>query len=397
MEEPILIKKRAISLILALVLMLSAFPVIPAQAASNEEKIWNYFKKQGFTDASVAGIMGNLEAESGFRPNNLENAAEKKSGYTDAEFTKAVDNGSISRAEFKKSTKFGVYSNGSYGYGLAQWTYPSRKVGLYDFAKSKGVSIANLQMQLDYIMKEIKSSYKSLLSYLAKETDVADACLKFHNVYEGSADTASRLTGRINKAKAIYNKYHKTTTHNCPAADLIDVPAYGNWAHEGIDYCVKQKLMEGTGGKYFRPDDAVTRAQLVTILYRAAGSPTVKSKGTFRDVSSGAWYAAAVEWAASKGIVNGVGDGRFAPDQSITREQIAVILYRYQGEPKVSGNLSSFPDKGKVSSFAANAMIWATKNGFITGISSGGGTILAPQDHATRAQLASIIARFMQA
>ena len=386
-----------ISLILALIFVLSVFPALPTQAASNEETIWNYFKKQGFTDAAVAGIMGNLEAESGFRPNNLENAAEKKSGYTDAEFTKAVDNGSISRSQFIKSTKFGVYSNGTYGYGLAQWTYSTRKAGLYDFAKSKGVSIGNLQMQLDYIMKEIKSSYKSLISYLSKETDVADACLKFHNVYEGSADSASRLSGRIKKAEAIYNKYHKVSTHDCPAASYIDIPAYGNWAHDGIDYCVKQKLMEGTGGKYFRPDDAVTRAQLVTILYRAAGSPTVKFKGTFKDVSSGAWYANAVEWAASKGIVNGIGDGRFAPDQRITREQIAVILYRYEEQPKVSGNLNAFADKGKVSGFAENAMIWATKNGFITGISSSGSTNLAPQTSATRAQLASVIARFMQA
>ena len=386
-----------ISLILVLIFVLSAFPVNSAQAASNEETIWNYFKKQGFTDAAVAGIMGNLEAESGFRPNNLENAAEKKSGYTDAEFTKAVDNGSISRSQFIKSTKFGVYSNGSYGYGLAQWTYSTRKAGLYDFAKSKGVSIANLQMQLDYIMKEIKSSYKSLISYLSKETNVADACLKFHNVYEGSADTASRLSGRIKKAEAIYNKYHKVPTHSCPAASYSDIPAYGNWAHDGIDYCVKQKLMEGTGGKYFRPNDAVTRAQLVTILYRAAGSPTVKFKGTFSDVSSGAWYASAVEWAAGKGIVNGVGDGKFAPDRNITREQIAAILYRYEGEPKTSGNLSSFPDKAKVSSFATDAMIWATQNGFVTGISSGSTTTLAPQNHATRAQIAAIIMRYLEA
>ena len=391
-----MIRKRAISLLLVLILAVSAFPALPVQAVSNEEMIWNYFKLQGFTDAAVAGILGNLEAESGYLPNNLENAAARRSGYTDEQFTKAVDNGTISRDQFIKSTKFGVYSNGSYGYGLAQWTYPTRKAGLYDFAKARGVSIADLQMQLDYIMKEIKSSYKSLLIYLSSATDVSDACLKFHNVYEGSADTASMLSRRIDKAKDIYDKYHRAIDHACPSGGFIDVPVSDHWAHDGIDYCVKNDLMNGIDEMLFQPDGTVSRAQLVTILYRVAGSPETEFKGTFTDVPDGQWYSKAIEWAVADGVVNGIGDGKFGPDRSITREQIATILYRYEKEPAVTGNLDKFPDQGKVSTFAENAMIWATREGHINGISTGSVTTLAPQDNATRAQIAAIIMRYLE-
>ena len=388
-------RKKAISLLLALGIILSVLPVIPVQAASNEEIIWNYFKSQGFSDAATAGIMGNLEAESGYLPNNLENAAANKSGYTDAQFTKEVDAGKISREQFIKSTKFGVYSNGSYGYGLAQWTYPTRKAGLYDFAKSRGVSIADLTMQLDYIMKELSGSYGSLKKYLYTAADVAEACLKFHNVYEGSADTAQMLSGRIARAQAVYNKY-RTPDHDCPSRGFADIPASDNWAHSGIDYCVAKKLMEGTGGTRFQPEDTVSRAQLVTILYRMAGSPETAFKGSFTDVAQGTWYANAIEWAAANAVVNGIGDGKFGPDQNITREQIATILYRFSESPEAAGSLDAFPDKGSVSDFAADALIWATSEKLINGVAANGVTTLAPKSHATRAQIASIIMRYLE-
>ncbi len=183
--------------------------------------------------------------------------------------------------------------------------------------------------------------------------------------------------------------------HICPSAKFTDVPIYGNWAHDGIDYCVKHELMNGTGGDLFNPNGTVSRAQLVTILYRVAGTPETEFKGTFTDVPSGQWYSEAIEWAAANGVVNGIGNGKFGPDLSITREQIATILYRYEKEPAVSGNLNSFPDHGKVNNFAANGLIWATQEGLINGISSNGITTLAPQNNATRAQIASIIMRYL--
>ena len=180
-------------------------------ATSNEDKIWNFFKGKGFSDAGVAGIMGNLQAESGFDPSNLENAANKKSGYSDAQFTSAVDNGSISRSEFISSSKFSLYSYKdstgkyyTYGYGLAQWTFYSRKANLYDYWKRYGGSIGGLSMQLNFMYKEMTPSLKN---YLTNAVNVSDACVRFHNIYEGSADDATRIAGRVSNSKTIYKNH----------------------------------------------------------------------------------------------------------------------------------------------------------------------------------------------
>ena len=111
--------------------------------ATNEEIIWQYLKTQGFSDAGAAGLMGNLYAESGFKPTNLQNTFEKKLGFTDDSYTKAVDNGT-----------YGNFVRDSAGYGLAQWTYWSRKHNLLDYAKSQSKSIGDLEMQLNFLYKE---------------------------------------------------------------------------------------------------------------------------------------------------------------------------------------------------------------------------------------------------
>lgn len=203
--------KKIVTWLLILSVVLSFVPALPGQAATNEEIIWNFFKSQGFTDAGVAGIMGNLQQESAFLPTNLEQAANNKSGYSDARFTEEVDNGTITREEFISSQRFSAYTYTTggityytYGYGLAQWTFYSRKAALYDYAKSRGASIGDLNMQLSFMMKEMSASLKNLLKTTA---DVADACLQFHNIYEGSADTAAMIQRRINYALAIYDKY----------------------------------------------------------------------------------------------------------------------------------------------------------------------------------------------
>ena len=204
--------KKLIAWVCALCILLGCMMIPAGASSSNQDKIWEYFKNQGFSDAGVAGIMGNLEAESSYWPNNLEGLANTKSGFSDAQFTAAVDNGSISRAEFISSDRFGVCKSPigkEYGYGLAQWTYTTRKAALYDYAKSRGVSIGDLNMQLDFMMREMSASLKS---YLRTATDVSDACVRFHNIYEGSADTESMIAGRVAKAKNVYNKY--ASLHN---------------------------------------------------------------------------------------------------------------------------------------------------------------------------------------
>lgn len=178
----------------------------------------------------------------------------------------------------------------------------------------------------------------------------------------------------------------------CPSSSYSDVK--NDWSHKGIDYCVLNGYMNGTSSTVFSPNATVTRAQLVTILYRVVNAPEVTSHGTFIDVSSNLWYSDAVEWAVSNDIVNGVGAGKFNPMGKITREQIAAILYRYFQSPNITGSLEAFPDGDTASPYAKDALIWATQNGLINGIKSGNITTLAPKATATRAQIASIIMRF---
>ena len=168
------------------------------------------------------------------------------------------------------------------------------------------------------------------------------------------------------------------------------------WYEDAVRYVYRNKLMNGIAETVFSPDSSLTRAQLVTILYRVAGKP-VDFRGVFTDVPAGQWYSDAIEWAADNGIVNGVGDGRFNPDGKITREQIATILHRFSYSPKAGGNLYAFPDHAKVSDYAVEAMKWAVEKGLINGVKSGDVTTLSPQANATRAQIAAIIMRFLEA
>ena len=183
--------------------------------------------------------------------------------------------------------------------------------------------------------------------------------------------------------------------HICPGEAFSDLPTLGSWAHAGIDFCVAKGLMQGISDTLFAPSQTLTRAQLVTILYRMAGSPRVESSGSFTDVPEKAWYAKAVTWAADSGIVNGIGQGRFAPGDPITREQIAAILHRFSGKPEAAGSLAAFPDHDAVGSYAAKAMVWAVNRGLITGKGAEGETRLDPKGSATRAEIASIIMRFL--
>ena len=140
----------------------------------------------------------------------------------------------------------------------------------------------------------------------------------------------------------------------------------------------------------------MTRAMLVTVLYRAAGEPTVAGiTNKFTDNKQGQYYYNAVLWASNMGIVNGATATTFDPNGNITREQIAAILYRYAGSPAVTGSLSGYSDQAQVSSFAVKAMQWAVGSGIITGVTSGGKTTLSAKGNATRAQVAVMLHRFL--
>ena len=181
----------------------------------------------------------------------------------------------------------------------------------------------------------------------------------------------------------------------CPSFRFRDVPAPSNWAHEGIDYCVRHGLMSGFDATTFSPDTVSTRAQIVMILYNLSGDTTDYSKYyvPFTDVRPSTWYYNAVAWGYDKDIVAGMSTTTFAPDGLITREQMAVLLYGYTEKyaPAYLGgaaSLNGFPDAASVSNWAYAAMSWAVGNGLISGIASDGADYLARAavPHARRSQ-----------
>ena len=185
---------------------------------------------------------------------------------------------------------------------------------------------------------------------------------------------------------------------DCPSRAFTDVTA-GSWCHEHIDFVVTNGLFYGTSNSIFAPDQHLTRAMMVTVLWRAAGCPENKSASVFADVADGAYYAKAVAWAAENGVVLGTSAKTFSPNDNVTREQMAVILFRYAklcGKAGSSGgDLSSFADAGSVSAYAADAMSWAVKNGIILGVRGTDGTYyLNAKGSATRAQAAAVFMRY---
>ncbi len=189
---------------------------------------------------------------------------------------------------------------------------------------------------------------------------------------------------------------------NCPGRKFTDMPAANNWAHAGIDFVLENGLFAGLTDTTFGPGDTMTRAMLVTVLWRLEGKPEASGYAPFTDVPDGKYYTAAVRWANANGIVAGTDSTHFNPNSKVTREQIAAILFRYAAkkgyDTSARANLNGFPDARSVSSYAKNAVAWANAEGIVSGSknASTGIVYLDPKGNATRAQVASIIQRFAE-
>ena len=186
----------------------------------------------------------------------------------------------------------------------------------------------------------------------------------------------------------------------CPSHDYHDAPEFGHWSHAGIDYTLELGLFRGTSDTEFSPNVAMTRAMLVTVLYRLDGQKEPTGTNPFTDVEPDSWYTEAVIWAVENEIVLGMGDGTFAPEAEITREQMAAILYRYAAyrgdDMTTDADLAAFPDEKTVSSYACEPLAWAVDRGLINGVAQNGESWLEPQAGATRAQVATILMRFLK-
>ena len=195
----------------------------------------------------------------------------------------------------------------------------------------------------------------------------------------------------------------------CPGYAFRDMPAPSIWSHEGLDYCIDHGYIAGTSATTVTPDGECTRAMIVSILYRVQGEPAKvndyelkKLAPPFDDVERGCWYTDAIWWAKLTGVVSGMSPSTFAPDDPITRAQLAVILYNYtkQFVPESlteTGSLTGFPDADSVPSWARTAMAWAVGNGLISGVGENGVSYLRPEGCATRAQVATILMNYDKA
>jgi len=207
------------------------------KGATNEEKIWNFLIEKGFNAYGVAGLMGNLYAESGLRSDNLQNTYEKKLGYNDAGYTSAVDSGAYNN-----------FVRDSAGYGLAQWTYWSRKQNLQNYAKSVGKSIGDLEMQLGFLYKELSEGYKSLCQLLKSATSVKDASTAVLTQFERPANQSeSAKNTRASYGQKYYDKYSKTETKK-ETKTMSKISTAAELAERAIDAAKNHKTLYVMGG-----------------------------------------------------------------------------------------------------------------------------------------------------
>ena len=249
----------------------------------------------------------------------------------------------------------------------------------------------------------VKGFMKSVRGALGLGADDLITSLdQFHNgAVQAGVSTLAYRTKIYNYIKNVL-KWDTTGAHGvCPSAAFQDVPPYTNWAHEGIDFVISRGLFNGTSDTTFSPNLEMTRAMMVTVLYRHAGEPEVPENQIFDDVPPGRYYAAAVTWATNKHLTKGTGSRTFSPDQKITREETAVFLFRYAlliGGMNTSrrGDLSVYSDEGRISSYAKDAMSWAVAVGILRGSGTANGQMLLPKANTTRAEIAAILMRFIQ-
>lgn len=210
----------------------------------------------------------------------------------------------------------------------------------------------------------------------------------FGGWYADSDLTEQVTSVKLNRNQTVYAKWTEEIRF-----DDVDASA---WYADGVYYVAGQGIMNGSGNGAFSPDTVMSRAMLVQVLYNLEGQPETDASA-FTDVAADAWYADAVAWAADAGIVTGVSNTTFAPDVTMTREQIATILYRYAAykgyDVTASNDLSGYADAGEIGSYAVEAMGWANGAGLITGSTA---TTLNPLGSATRAEVATILMRFLE-
>jgi len=240
------------------------------------------------------------------------------------------------------------------------------------------------------------SSSDTSIATVDKETGTVTGVAPGTVTISFKIDNLEAMSVQITITKEQQSVSHDTSS--CVSARFTDVNKdASNWTHAPIDYVLEKGIMSGVSDTKFDPSGKVTRGMITTILYAQEGKPGVSKTGTFSDVSSSAYYGKPVEWAAANGVVAGYPDGTFKPTNSIARQDLALILYKYAmlkgADTDASGNVSQFTDAGKISSYAETAVKWAVGHGILSGKGNG---ILDPKGTATRAEVAAVMKSFRQ-
>lgn len=236
-----------------------------------------------------------------------------------------------------------------------------------------------LEMAIQSINWELTADDQDKVDKIAQE--IKDTIAMLQPVKGGSGKVNDPLLLIVNKNNRDKNK----------TGEFSDVKEDA-WYYEAVTYAAKNGIMPGQDDGTFGPDVQATRAELVQALYNKAGSPNITAATPFGDIEKGAPYARAVSWASRRSIANGYGEGKFGPNDLVTREQFAVMLYRFAGNPAIQGNLNAFGDVEKVSDYAVTALTWATYHGIISGVDGN----LVPQGNITRAETATMLMRYSQ-
>ena len=278
-------------------------------------------------------------------------------------------------------------------------------VGIYNpFNQFKLSDSVNIQVgkimdpvvaDLNLFLKSLERSYTGYKYADCSKTEIYE--FNLDNVSSGDYITKVHptLEGHKYMTKQILSVLpEKEETPEQPAEKTLpftDVKK-NHWAYDAIQYVYDNGIMIGTSSTKFSPDKFMTRAEFATVLYRIADANAKGLKEPFKDVDKNHWAYDAIRWAYNNGIVKGYSDDKFAPDEYISRAQMVTMLYRYDGSPKVSGDLSMFKDGNSVAAAYKNAVIWAAQNKIVVGNPDG---CFAPNDYTTRAHMAAVIQRYL--
>ncbi len=394
-------KKRILSLIPILCLMISVLP-ISASALSNDHLAeWYQEADTAFEDTINPDRNYNTYA---LTDTELENMDQVYTYLTqEMKLNTAAACGILANMLCESNFNPECTSTSGTYFGLVQWNVKDGDETVKSWAEANGYDPNSVEGQMRYLDYHLTESgdYKCPETYetLTTVPNIAEgaytAGYRFCYDYErpSNKETKSDTRGNI-AAQIMYQVYSQVEKARMPFEDVSP----GSWYYPYVREAYELGYFTGTSATLFSPEMTMTRAQAVQVLYSAylsQGNPRVTERNTFSDVKDSEWYAEAVAWAQQNGIVAGMGDNSFVPDGKLTREQFAVILYSYNskfGTLETEGlvDLSIYPDSGQLT-WSKAAMQWAVSCGVISGTTDGRTTILAPQQSCTRAQGATII------